>query len=72
MSKKEMLARLKKLLNKEDSENDGVLNRKTKKGMTDESFVIMKHVEIMVADLRMQLAATKSEVFSLRKIIESE
>lgn len=70
MSQKQMANRLKAILNKVDVGLEQPINRKVSSKHTCEIEVLLDHVSLMVADLRLDLEATRRELFSVRKIIE--
>lgn len=72
MSQKQIEDRLKAILNRADVGLEQPINRKISPKHTCKIEVLLEHVSLMVADLRLDLEATKRELFTVRKILEEE
>ncbi|UCG02562.1 MAG: hypothetical protein JSW11_00935 [Candidatus Heimdallarchaeota archaeon] len=69
MNQKLATAKLKQILNKEDSQTDGLINRKPLDN-ENELEVLIQNIAILVAYLRFEVEATRRELFSARKLLE--
>ncbi len=70
MEKKEIIAALRKILDREDVEADGLLNRKKSSKHGSDVSVLLQHVSLLITDLRFNVHATRNELFQVRKILE--
>lgn len=70
MDKKEIVAILRKILDREDVEADGLLNRKKSSKHDNDISVLLQHMSILVADLRFDLQSTRNELFQARTLLE--
>ncbi len=70
MIQKEIISRLKKILNKSDVEYDGLINRKQSSKHDGEIEVLLEHVSLLVADLRFEAKVNRRELFQVRAILE--
>jgi len=61
---------LRKILNREDTETDGLIRRGKSSKHTHELEVLMEHVALLVADLRFDAEASKRELFVARSLLE--
>jgi len=70
MNKKQIIAKLRAILNRADVDSDGVINRKKSSQHEDEMEVLLEHVSLLVTDLRFDVAATRKELFQVRCLLE--
>lgn len=70
MNSKQIAAKLRAILDREDVESDGLINRKRSSKHDDEIEVLLEHVLLLVTDLRFNVAATKKELFEVRCLLE--
>ena len=70
MEKKEIIAALRKILNREDVDSDSIVNRKKSSKHGSDVSVLFQHVELLVADLRFNVQATRNELFQVRNLLE--
>ena len=70
MEKKEIIAALRKILDREDVEADGLLNRKKSSKHDSDVSVLLQHVSLLITDLRFNVQATRNELFQVRNILE--
>jgi len=72
MDKKQIAAKLRAILDREDVESDGLVNRKMSSGHTSEIEVLLEHVSLLVADCRFNAEASKRELFEVRTLLEEQ
>jgi len=70
MNRKQVIAKLRLILDRADVENDGILNRKQSSLHESEIEVLLEHVSLLVTDLRFDVAATRNELFQVRCLLE--
>lgn len=70
MEKKEVVAALRKILNREDVDSDSIVNRKKSSKHESDVSVLLQHVSLLVADLRFNVQATRNELFQVRNLLE--
>lgn len=70
MDKKQIAARLRKILDRVDIESDGLINRQRSSKHDDDIDVLLEHVSLLVTDLQFNLAATLNELFDVRCLLE--
>lgn len=70
MNKKQITAKLRDILNREDVDTDGLINRKQSSLHESEIEVLLEHLSLLVADLRFNAKATRSELFEVRCLLE--
>lgn len=70
MEKKEIIAALRKILDREDVEADGLLNRKKSSKHDSDVSVLLEHLSLLITDLRFNLQATRNELFEVRTLLE--
>lgn len=70
MEKKEIVAALRKILNREDVDSDSIVNRKKSSKHKSDVDVLLQHMSILVADLRFNVQATRNELFHVRQLLE--
>jgi hypothetical protein len=70
MNKKQIIAKLRAILDRADVDSDGIINRKKSSRHEDEMEVLLEHVSLLVADLRLNVAATRNELFEVRFLLE--
>ena len=68
MDKKQIIDKLKDILDKVDS--DSLINRKLSPNHNDETELLLEHVSLLVADLRLNSEATIRELFKVRALLE--
>jgi len=71
MDKREITAKLREILNREDVESDGLVNRKKSIKHECEAEVLLEHVSLLVNDLRFNVEATNRELFQVRALLEN-
>jgi len=70
MDRKQILAKLRAILDRADVDSDGMINRKKSSRHEDEMEVLLEHVSLLVTDLRFDVAATRNELFEVRCLLE--
>lgn len=70
MNQKQVIAKLRNILDRDDVETDGFINRKQSSQHDSETEVLLEHVSLLVADLRFNIAATRNELFDVRCLLE--
>lgn len=70
MDTKKITSKLRAILNRNDIESDGIVNRKKSSKHESEIEVLLEHVSLLVNDLRFNITATRSELFEIRSILE--
>ena len=70
MEKKEIIVALRKILDREDVEADGLLNRKKSSKHASDVSVLLQHMSLLVTDLRFEVQATRNELFEVRSLLE--
>jgi len=70
MNRKQILAKLRAILDRADVDSDGMINRKKSSRHEDEMEVLLEHVSLLVTDLRFDVAATRNELFEVRCLLE--
>ncbi len=70
MEKKEIIVALRKILDREDVEADGLLNRKKSSKHDSDVSVLLQHMSLLVTDLRFEVQATRNELFQVRSLLE--
>lgn len=71
MDKRDITAKLREILNREDVESDGLVNRKKSTKHECEAEVLLEHVSLLVNDLRFNVEATRRELFQVRALLEN-
>lgn len=70
MNNKQVIAKLRKILDRDDVESDGLINRKVSSKHSGEIDVLLENLSILVLDLKFNDIATRRELFEVRKILE--
>lgn len=70
MEKKEIVAALRKMLNREDVDSDSIVNRKKSSKHDSDVSVLLQHVSLLITDLRFDAQATRNELFQVRNLLE--
>jgi len=70
MDEKRIAAKLRMILDRDDVDSDGLVNRKRSPQHGSEIEVLLAHVEILVAYLRFDAEATRNELFVARNLLE--
>jgi hypothetical protein len=70
MNTKQILFRLKAILDRSDVESDGLLSRKPSPQHDSEIEVLLEHISLLVLDLRFQAEASKRELFEANRLLE--
>lgn len=70
MNKKQITAKLRDILNREDVESDGLVNRKQSSLHESEVEVLLENLSILVLDLRFDAEASRRELFDVRSLLE--
>lgn len=70
MNTKEIASKLRKILNREDIDTDGLIKRGRSSKHTDDLEVLLGHLAILVADLRLDAEASKRELSIARSLLE--
>lgn len=70
MNQKQVVVKLRNILDRSDVEPCGLINRKKSKKHDDELEVLLEHISILVKDLQFEVAATRNELFQVRSILE--
>lgn len=71
MVRKEIVGKLRAILNRADIESDGLINRKRSSKHDDDIAILLEHVSLLVADLRFDAAASRKELFEVRALLEN-
>lgn len=66
---KDIESQLRDILNNEDVERDGILNRKSSQQSSDAE-VLISHLRILIQNLKHDAEASRREVFELRKLLD--
>lgn len=70
MDKKQIVVKLRAILNRADIESDGLINRKSSSKHNSEVEVLLEHISLLIADLRFDAESSKRELFQVRTILE--
>jgi hypothetical protein len=70
MNQKQVIVKLREILDRADIEPDGMINRKKSSQHSGELEVLLEHISLLVTDLRFEVAATRNELFQVRCILE--
>jgi len=70
VNKKQIIAKLRIILNRADVESDGLINRKASSKHNDDIEVLLEHVSLLVVDLRFDADASRRELFEIRTLLE--
>ena len=70
MNPRQVAAKLREILDRADLEHDGLVNRKRSSKHGDEIEVLLENISLLVLDLRFDAAASRRELFEIRKILE--
>ncbi len=70
MEKKQIIAKLRAILDRADTDSDGLINRKASSKHNDEIEVLLEHILLLVVDLRFNTEATRRELFKIRYLLE--
>ncbi len=70
MEKKQIIAKLRKILDRDDVYSDSMVNRKMSSKHSDDMEILLEHVSLLVADLRFEKEATRNELFEVRALLE--
>ncbi len=70
MDKKQIIAKLKTILDKADVDSNGFINRKMSPDHNDEIEVLLEHISLLIANLKFDTEATTRELFEVRALLE--
>lgn len=70
MSNKQIIAKLRAILNRADVDSDGLINRKASTKHSDDVEVLLEHISLLVTDLRFDAEASRRELFAVRNLLE--
>ena len=70
MNNKQVVVKLRKILDRNDVESDGLINRKVSSKHNGEIDVLLENLSLLVLDLKFNAIATRRELFEVRKILE--
>ncbi len=70
MEKKQIVAKLRAILDRADVSSDGIINRKVSSEHSSEIEVLLEHVSLLVADFRFDAEASRRELFEVRALLE--
>lgn len=70
MEKKQIVARLRAILDRADVDSNGLINRKMSSKHTSEVGVLLEHIALLVLDLKFDAEASKRELFEVRVLLE--
>lgn len=70
MNHKEIATKLRIILNSEDIESEGIVNRKKSHQHSDDIQILLEHISIMVIDLKFDAEASRRELFETRALLE--
>jgi len=70
MEHKQIVAKLRAILDRADVESDGLVNRKRSSKHEDEIEVLLEHLSLLVTDLRFDATAARRELFEVRALLE--
>lgn len=66
MTKSEINDQLRQILDKEDLGSEGIVNRQRSSQHSDDTQVLLQHLSILVQYLKLDLSASKKELFDLK------
>lgn len=70
MNNKQIVAKLRKILDRDDVESDGLICRKQSSKHNSDIEVLLEHISLLVTDLRFNNEATRRELFEVRILLE--
>lgn len=70
MNNKQIIARLRVILNRADVDSDGLINRKASAKHGDDVEILLEHISLMVTYLRFDAEASRRELFEVRSLLE--
>jgi len=70
MNQKQVVAKLRFLLDRADVESDGLINRKVSSQHSGEVQVLLEHISLLILDLRFDAEASRRELFEVRSLLE--
>lgn len=70
MDRKQIVIKLRAILDRADVDSDGLVNRKASVKHSDDVEVLLEHVSLLVADLRFDAEASRRELFEVRALLE--
>lgn len=70
MQQKEVIAKLRLILDRADVDSDGIINRKMSTQHANEIEVLLEHISLLVLDLRFDSEASRRELFEIRLLLE--
>lgn len=70
MNQKQIIAKLRSLLDRADVDSDGIINRKISCQHDSEIQVLLEHVSLLILDLRFDAEASRRELFAVRSLLE--
>jgi len=70
MTNKQIISKLKILLDSDDIDKDGLLNRKTSTEYKEIN-ILLDHLSILIKDLKLNAEANRRELFQVRKLLEN-
>lgn len=70
MNQRQVMSKLRSLLDRADIESDGMVNRKVSPKHTDEIQILMEHISLLILDLRFDAEASRRELFEVRALLE--
>jgi len=72
MNTKEISSKLRKILNREDVEENDLLNRSKSSKHENEITVLIEHISLLISYLKFDAEASRRELFVARKLLEQE
>lgn len=70
MDRKKVVSKLRTILNRDDVESDGLINRKVSSKHDSEIEVLLEHISLLVVDLRFDAEASRRELSEARTLLE--
>lgn len=67
---KQIAAQLREILSRADIEKDGLITRKPSPKHADDIDVLLQHISLLVADLRLDADASRRELFIVRSLLD--
>ncbi|KKN99021.1 hypothetical protein LCGC14_0142660 [marine sediment metagenome] len=71
MDQKQIKAKLREILNREDIGPDSLISRKKSAKHEDDIEVLLEHLSLLVKDLGFDVFSTRNELFQVRSLLES-
>lgn len=70
MNQKQVIVKLRSLLDRADIDSDSIINRKVSSKHDSEIQVLLEHVSLLILDLKFDAEVCRRELFEVRALLE--